>query len=113
MSPLFNEDESLIILQIAKAKKKHFINAYDINSSNLVYSNAVNKKYTLFGQSRSKKLLYVGGKINMKGYPHVDILDSNTGEMLAVLKSEKTWYKNKPLIDPDLFVSISLASRHK
>jgi len=113
VEPIFNEEETLLAVQIVN-KKKHFLNGYNLTTEQLDYSVALEKKAFLIGQSKSKKTLYVGGKAGMKGHKSINIFDIHTGEQLQNYASKYVWYNYKPEIDKDLFVKkYKVAKNHK
>ncbi len=106
LAPIFSEDESVIALQVAKGKKQNFINAYNIESGNMLYSIEFAKKGQLLGQSQSKKTFYVGGKGGTKGYAGLYVYKITDGALLKTYKEKKRFYTYRSDLAPDFFVKM-------
>jgi hypothetical protein len=106
LAPIFNEDESVIALQVAKGKKQNFINAYNLNSGNLLYSIEFAKKGQLLGQSQSKNTFYIGGKSSTKGHAGLYVYNITDGDLLKTFKEKKVFYNYRSDLASDFFVKI-------
>jgi len=107
IKPFFNQDESIITLQVMKSKKEHTVNAYSLEDGSFLYSHPLEKKSHLMGQSNNNDALYIGGKPSLKGYSSIEIIDIQSGEVLNKYANKKTKYIYKELIHSNLFVAIN------
>lgn len=112
IEPFFNEDESIIALQILKSKKNSVLNAYTIESGDLLYSKPLEKKAMLFGQSSTKNTLYIGGKAGVRGYSSIEVIDINNGESLNKMAKKYAKYKYMATIKSNLFIADYAGKKH-
>jgi hypothetical protein len=112
IKPFFNDDESIIALQLLKSKKNNVLNAYVIEGGYLLYSKPLEKKSMLFGQSSTKNTLYIGGKAGVRGYSSIEVIDINNGESLNKMAKKYAKYKYMPTIQSNLFIADYAGKKH-
>ncbi len=105
IEPFFNQDETIIALQVMKSKKAQMVNVYLVENGSLLYSKPLEKKAVLIGQSSTKNTLYIGGKPGVRGYSSIEIIDIHNGESLNKLAKKKARYQYRVTIQSNLFIA--------